>query len=106
MCVQRDGGFGSKRLAKHGVNLGGVQRVGDALDATGGLTRLDAVVEGLERDPPVGQLSLQPLVPVQAQLRRIRKVRAELDEDRAEVPVENVEEVLIDHRGRVAGRGD
>jgi hypothetical protein len=38
-------------FAKDGVDLGGVQRVGDSLDAAGRIARADAVVQGLERHP-------------------------------------------------------
>ena len=46
------------------------------------------------------QLVLEPLVPIQAELRREGKVRAELDEQRSEVFVDEVDVVMVDHRGR------
>ncbi len=48
----------------------------------------------------LGQLTLDVLMPVDTQLAGIRKVRAELEEERAKVPVDTVEVVIIDH-----GRG-
>lgn len=39
-------------------------------------------------------------MPIQAAFRRVGKVGAELDEERAEVLVENVEVVVVGHRGR------
>jgi len=50
----------------------------------------DAVVQGLEGDPFLGQLSLDVLVPVDAELGVIGEISTELDEERAEVLVEAV----------------
>ena len=47
----------------------------------------DAVVQRLERDPPLRELALDILVSVQAQLGIVGKVGAELQEERAEVLV-------------------
>ena len=60
--------------------------------------------------PPLGQLPLQILVPVDAQLGVVREVRAELQEERPEVLVDGVEVVVIHHRRRrdqprIAGPG-
>ena len=87
-------------FAKDRVDLGGVQRVGDPLYAAGRVARADAVVQGLERHLPLRELPFQPLVPIQTEFRGIGEVRTELDEERPEVLVENVEVVVIGHRGR------
>ena len=46
------------------------------------------------------QLPFQPLVPIQTELRRLGKVGAEIDEERAEVAVEDVEVVMVGQRRR------
>ena len=53
------------------------------------------------RDAPLRQLPLQVLVPVDAQLRVVREVRTELQEERPEVVVEHVEVEVVHHRRRV-----
>ena len=61
-------------------------------------TRQDAVVQRLEGDAALLQLSLDVLVAVHAQPRGVREVRAELHEHRPEVVVDQVEVVVVDHR--------
>jgi hypothetical protein len=60
----------------------------------------NAIVQWLKRYLAVGELAFQPLVPIETELRGIREVRTELDEQRAEVAVQNVDVIVIDHRGR------
>ena len=60
----------------------------------------DAVVQRLEGDAFLGQLPLDVLVAVEAQLGVVGKVGAELEEERAEVAVDGIEVELVDH-----GRG-
>src|SRR6185437_6160221 len=54
----------------------------------------------LELDPALGKLALEVLVAVDAELGVVRKVGAELQEERAEVLVDAIEIVVVDHRGR------
>src|SRR6266511_3773000 len=67
------------------------QRVADPLEAGGIGAGAEAVGEGGVGDPPALQLALGPLVAVQPHLRRVREVRAHLDERGPEVPVPDVE---------------
>ena len=60
---------------------------------------------GSNGDPALRQLAFEPLVPIQTELGGIGKVGAELDEERAEVAVEDVDVVMIDHRGRADDPG-
>ncbi len=55
------------------------------------------VVERFELDAAPGQLPLEILVPVDAELAGVGKIRAELDEEWPEVSVHAVEVVVIDH---------
>src|SRR5438445_13060299 len=60
----------------------------------------DPVVQRLKGNWLAFQLALHVLVAVDAQLRVEREVRAELQEERAEVTIDGVEIVLIHHRRR------
>src|SRR5258708_14072222 len=64
------------------------------------LARQDAVVECFVPDPPPFQLAFRVLVPVDTELRVVGKIRAKLQEERAEVTVNRVEVVLVHHRRR------
>ncbi len=55
------------------------------------------VVERFELDAAPGQLPLEILVPVDAELARVGKIRAELEEEWPEVSVHAVEVIVIDH---------
>ena len=94
-------GQAAEPLAHDGVDLRRIQGVGDALHARGVGARPDAVVERFVGNAALGELPFEPLVPVQTDLHGIGKVGAELDEQRAEVPVEEVDIVVVD-RGRRA----
>lgn len=62
-------------LPEDRVDLGRVQRVGDAL-APGSLgAGVDPIVQRFERDPAVGQLPLEPLVPIQMTLASGRRAK-------------------------------
>ena len=87
-------------LAQQGVDLRRVQAGGDAPHARRVGATQDAVVERLEGDALLGQLALEVLVAVDAQLGVVREVRAELDEQRPEVLVHEVHVVVVDHRRR------
>ncbi len=58
-------------------------------------------VERFKFDVAPGQLPLEILVPVDAELARVGKIRAELEEEWPEVSVHTVEVVVVDHRARV-----
>ena len=94
------GSRASHLRAKQRVDLVCRQSVGEPLHRLGVRAAPDAVVERLERDAPLGQLPLQVLVPVDAQLRVVREVRTELQEERPEVVVDRVEVEVVHHRRR------
>ena len=87
-------------LAEDRVDLRGIERVGDTLHACRRVAGPDAVVERLVGDAALRELTFEPLVPIQTDLHGIGEVGAELDEQRAEVAVEEVDVVVIDHRRR------
>ncbi|MBV8359256.1 MAG: hypothetical protein JO189_15175 [Deltaproteobacteria bacterium] len=58
---------------------------------------LDAVV-GLKSDAFAGELPLGVFVPVQTQLGRVRKVGTELEKERAEIALNDVDVAVVDHR--------
>ncbi len=68
-------------LPEDRVDFGRVELGGDLLDAGGVRGRPNAVVQWLVGDPAAGELPFEPLVAVETELGRIRKVRAELDEE-------------------------
>ena len=78
----------------------GRQAVAELLQARGIGAGEDAVVQRLEGDAFLGQLPLDVLVAVDAQLGVVGEVGAELEEERAEVLVDAVEVEVVDH-----GRG-
>jgi hypothetical protein len=86
-------------LAKDRIDLVGCEGIGDLLDAARRVGRSNAVVQRLERNPTLRQLALEPLVPIETDLGGIGKIRTELDEERPEVAVEQVEVVMIGQRG-------
>ena len=86
-------------LADDRVDLRGIEGVGDPLHARRLRTGADAIVEGLVRDVTLRELALEPLMPVEADLHRVGKVGAELDEEGTEVPIEQIEVVVIDRGG-------
>src|ERR1700750_384658 len=61
---------------------------------------LDAVVERLELHLALGKLALEVLWAIDAELRVVREIGAELQEERSEVLVDAIEIVVVDHRGR------
>jgi len=99
-------------LARERVDLFGREPIAEPLDPPGVGTRQNAVIERFVGDPPLGELPLHVLVAVEAEFGIVRKVRAELQEERAEVPIHGVEVEVVDHRRRtdepgigLAGRG-
>lgn len=61
----------------------------------------ERVVQRHEREPGLGGLPLRPVVPVDAQLRVVREVGAELDEERTEIFIYAVKVEVVDHPGGV-----
>ena len=94
-------GQAAEPLPHDSVDFRGIQGVGDALDPRRLFRGPDAVVERLVGDGALRELAFEPFVAVETDLHRVGKVGAELDEQRAEVPVEDVDIVVID-RGRRA----
>src|SRR5215207_98852 len=86
-------------LAKERVDFPGAQALADPLRQREVLTPEQTVVARLKGDSALGQLALEVLVPVDAELRGIGKVRAELEEEGAEVLIDAVEVVEV-HHGR------
>lgn len=86
-------------LAQQRVDLFGSQPVADPLQRLRVVHGGEPVVQRLELDARPGGLPLGPLVAVQAQSGVVREVRAELEEERAEIGVDAIEVPLVDHRG-------
>jgi hypothetical protein len=72
-------------LPENSVDLVGGKHVGNLLDPSRRGGGSDAVVQWLEGNLALGELPLEPFVTVETELGRVRKVGAELDEDRSEV---------------------
>jgi hypothetical protein len=86
-------------LPQQGVAYRSRQPVAKGLGASRVLTGQDPVVQRLIAHPPLRELPLEVLVPVQTQLGGVEKVGAELQEERTEVPIDAVHIEVIDHRG-------
>src|SRR5499426_3151888 len=91
----------SQPLAQQPLDLLRREPICQPLQQSGVCTGLDAVVEGLERNPPLGKLALQVLMAVEAELGVVGKVRAELQKERPEVFVDAIEIEVVDHGGRL-----
>jgi hypothetical protein len=83
------------------VNVAGAECVTCRLQGTGIGTREKAVVQALESDPLPTQSLLHPLVAVQADLDRVRHIRADLDEGGSPREVVHVE-VIVVHGDRLS----
>jgi hypothetical protein len=55
----------------------------------------DAVVECLEGNASVGELAFGILMAIEAQLGIERKIAAELQEERAEIPVQRIDVIVV-----------
>ncbi len=88
-------------LPQQSIDLLGRQLVADLLSRGGISTRQHTVIESLEGDALLGQLAFEILVPVDAELRVVREIAAELQEERTEVVIDAIEVVLVDHRGGI-----
>jgi len=84
-------------LAQELIDLGGRQAIAQPLRQLGVGTGLDAVVERFEWNAALGQLAFEVFVAVDGKLGVVREVGAELQKERAEVLVDGVEVVVIDH---------
>ena len=89
----------SQPFAQQSIDLVRRQLVAQPLHQLGVGTRLDAVVQRLERHPTLGKLALEILVAIDAELGIVGKVGAELQEERPEVFIDAIEIVVVDHRG-------
>ena len=78
-------------LVQQGVDLIGSEPVADLLQPGRVLDRGERVVQRGEPDPDLSRLVLCPVVAVDAQLRVVGEVGAELDEERVEVLINGVE---------------
>ena len=85
-------------LPEQRVDLFGRQRLAQRLRPRGCRAGEHSVVQRLVVNALVLQLPLEPFVPVDAQLRVVGKVAAELQEERAEIPVHTVHVEVVDHR--------
>src|SRR5215467_15330674 len=90
-------GQATQPFAQQPVDLLRGQPIAQFLQYLGIGARLDAIIERLERDPALGQLALQVLMAVDAELGVVRKVRTELQKQRSEVLIDTVEVIVIDH---------
>ena len=91
-------------LAQQAVDLLRREFIGQLLHQLRVRARQDAVIQRLRVNTPLGELTLEILMTVDAQFGVIREVLEELeelDEKRAEVCVYHVAKVMVDHRGRV-----
>ena len=84
---------------EEGLHVGRPERVAGRLQRRRVGTVQKAVVETLEAHPLATEVLLHPLVPVEAELDRIRQVRADLEERRAPVAIVHVEVVVVDGDG-------
>ena len=87
---------------RHPLDLGFIEGVQDLLQLLGRLTAEDPVVQGLIGDPFLVQLPLRVLMAVETDTRRVREIPRELDEERPEILVNEVEIILIAHDRRSA----
>lgn len=75
-------------LAQQRVDLGGPETVADRLQPVHIVDGGEPVVQRGEPDPGLGGLAFGPLVAVDAQLGGVGEVGAELDEERAEILID------------------
>src|SRR3990172_7489020 len=92
-------------FTEYSLDLVLVQRIGNPLHPGRVITGKDAIVQCFKGNATPLELALEPFMAVDAHLYRVRKVRAELDKQRTEVPVVQIEVVLIDHGRRTIQPG-
>jgi hypothetical protein len=72
--------------------------IANRLQALGVGTRQDAVIEGLEGNVFLCELTLGVFVPVKAELGIERKVAAELQKERSKIPIDGIDVIIVHHR--------
>jgi len=98
--LRREGvGQTGQPLAQQAIDEGRVQAVTDGLSAGRVGTGQQAVVERVVGDALPRQRPLEILMPVHAELGVVREVRAEREEEGAEVAVHAVDVIMVDHGG-------
>jgi hypothetical protein len=85
-------------LAPQGLDPRGREPVAQRLEQPGLRAADNAVVQRLVGDAPLGELALDVLVPIETELGGVREVRAELQEEGAEVSIDAIEVVVVHHR--------
>src|SRR5215469_2128171 len=85
-------------FAQQCIDLGGGKPVANRLQALGVGTPQDAVVEGLEGDAFLCELTLGVFVAVEAELGIERKVAAELEKERPKIPIDGIDVIVVHHR--------
>src|SRR6201988_2481114 len=85
-------------FAQQCIDLGGGKSVANRLQALGVGTLPDAVVEGLEGDAFLCELTLGVFMPVEAELGIERKVAAELEKERSKISIDGIDVIVVDHR--------
>ena len=85
-------------FAQQCIDLGGGKPVANRLQALGVGTPPDAVVEGLEGDAFLGELTLGVFVAVEAELGIERKVAAELEKERPKIPIDSIDVLVVHYR--------
>src|SRR6201993_2277528 len=85
-------------FAQQCIDLGCGKPVANRLQALGVGTPQDAVVEGLEGNAFLCELTLGVFMAVEAELGIERKVAAELEKERSKVPIDGIDVIVVDHR--------
>src|ERR1700741_481052 len=85
-------------FAQQCIDLGCGKSVANRLQALGGGTLPDAVVEGLEGNAFLCELTLGVFMPVEAEFGIERKVAAELEKERSKIPIDGIDVIVVDHR--------
>ncbi len=89
-------------LAEEPVNLFGGPTLGEALGPRDVAAGEQTIVERFKGEAALGQLPFEILMAIETKLGRVGKVRAELQEERAEVGVQAVEIIDVTHRRGIA----
>jgi hypothetical protein len=84
---------------EEGLHVGRAERIAGGLQRGGIAAAEKPVVETLKAHALATQVLLDPLVPVETELHRIRHVRSDLEEGWAPRTVEDVEVVVVDRDG-------
>src|SRR5262245_30199012 len=84
-------------LSEQRVDLLCRKSIAELLQSSGVGAAQNAIVQGLESNPFLGQLSFNVFMTVDAELGVVGEVSAKLEKERAEVLVNAIEIVMIDH---------